>query len=580
MIRDRAGDEDLTPEERAWRREHLSDCAHCRAEHRALALLALDDNNPAGAAPMLNELARRRLINQVVARAVQPAAMQPPASAPARSSARRKLTAALAASVLLGTTAALLAHQYGAPPEAPTRTTLKIAGTHSHAPRPGPLAPVLAKVLLQSGEATLDGAPMAAARTMEPGRTLRVATGQMVLQLPMGSKMLVKRHSTVGLEQLDADRVRVHLRQGELLAKVTRRRPGQEFEVQTPAGRVVVRGTYFSVRVVGGSTMLSVLEGRVRVVEQGGAIRELTAGQATTLGQSGVRPVSTAASNTAARQGRLLALLGNGSQGASARVISKPAGATVTVDGTTLGKTPVVAALYAGQHKLSVRRAGYRPVRESLSLRPGDVLLRDYHLGRRLVARLTPQAAPSSPAGTAPKPQDQAANRVRLKDLEQRVNSLKEKVFRSKKTLLELKATAQGRHLSGSQLVVRHANEMGKAFKLVRAEYALDGARVFLKADGSGALAASRQLEVINQALSPGEHTLGVHLVFRGHGYGIFPYFKGYKFDVRSSHTFTAGSGKRTTVEATAYEKGLFTKFEDLPAVKFKVDHQDLGTKK
>jgi len=168
---------------------------------------------------------------------------------------------------------------------------------------------------------------------------------------------------------------------------------------------------------------------------------------------------------------------------------------------------------------------------------------------------------------------------VRLKDLEQRVNSLKEKVFRSKKTLLEMKAAAQGRGLSGSQLVVRHANEMGKAFKLVRAEYALDGARIFLKTDGAGALAASRQLEVINQALAPGEHTLGVHLVFRGHGYGIFPYFKGYKFDVRSSHTFTAGSGKRTTVEATAYEKGLFTKFEDLPAIKFKVDHQDLGTK-
>ena len=562
-------------EERAFRREHLERCADCRAEQGAMALLSLDQR-PRGAAPELDELSRRRLINEVVAAAAWPATPVPEAPPARKASGRLGVAVALAASVLIGTIAGLLSHHYSQP-VGPAEPPTRMAGIHAPAPTQTPSMPLQAKVLLQSGKATLDGTPMAAARTMKPGRVLRVATGQMVLQLPMGSKMLLRPRSTLGLTRLDGDLVRVHLQQGEVLARVTRRGPGQVFEVATPAGKVVVRGTYFSVRVSGGQTLLSVLEGRVRVEERGGAIRELTGGQAITLGQGGVRPVATADARAAAGQGRLLSLLGNGSRGASARIISKPAGATVIVDGQAMGKTPLVAALYAGQHRLAVRRSGYRPARESLTLRPGDVLLREYHLGRRLVAR-----APR----TEPRPQDRpataeepGASRVQLKDLEQKVNSLKEKVFRSKKSLLEMKAAVQGRALSGAQLVVRHTNEMSKTFKLVRAEYALDGARIFLRAGKDGKLASSRLLEVTNQSLAPGEHTLAVRLVFRGNGYGIFPYFKGYKFDVRSSHTFTVGTGRRTTVKATAYEKGLFTKFEDLPAIKFSVEHAALGAR-
>ncbi len=572
----RADGQEPSVEERAFRQEHLKRCADCRAEQGGLALLALD-RGPRGAAPELDELSRRRLINQAVAAAAQPATPVPEAPPARRASGRLAVAVALAASVLIGTVGGLLSHHFSQPLLGPVEPPTRMAGIHAKAPAPTPATPLQAKVLLQSGKATLDGTPMAAARTMRPGRVLRVATGQMVLQLPMGSKMLLRPRSTLGITRLDGHRVRLHLRQGEVLARVTRRGPGQEFEVTTDAGRVVVRGTYFSVRVDGGKTLLSVLEGRVRVVERGGAIRELTGGQAITLGRGGVRPVAVADARSAAGHGRLLSLLGNGSEGASARIISKPAGATVTVDGQTVGKTPLVAALYAGKHKLAVRRAGYRSARESLTLRPGDVLLREYHLGRRLLAR-APRAEP--PAPDRPKRgADPAASRVRLKELEQKVNSLKEKVFRSKKSLLEMNAAVRGRGLSGAQLVVRHANEMGKAFRLVRAEYALDGARIFLKASDGGKLASSRKLQVINQALAPGEHTLGVRLVFRGNGYGIFPYFKGYKFDVRSSHTFTVGAGKRTTVKATAYEKGLFTKFEDLPAIKFSVEHAALGAR-
>ena len=556
--------------------EHLARCEACRLEQQALGLLRWDgqDSSPA---PALDELTRRRQLNSLL----QQAAVAAPEAAPAQRAPRRlKVTAALAASVLVGTVAALLAHQYGRTPT-PTHATAPRAATVKPGARlvavPAP-APLPARVLLLAGRATLDGTPMAAGRAMEPGRTLRVATGQMVLQLPLGSKMLVRPRTTLGLEQLTPHRVRLRLQQGELLAEVTRRQPGQVFEVQTPAGRVQVKGTRFALKTSGDRTRLWVLEGQVRVVERDGVARQLSAGQAITLGDGNgvVRPLGESETKTAARPSRLLALVGNGVRGASARVTSDPAGATVAVDGIPLGQTPLVAALYAGLHRLSVRRRGFRSVRESLELKPGDVLLRDYQLGR-LVARAGPMV--TRPLRAEPPAPNPAADRIRLKELEQKVNALKLRVIHSKVSLHEMKAAIRGRGLSGAQLVVKHINQMGKAFKLVRAEYALDGERVFLRSDTSGTLAARRQLEALNQAIKPGNHTLGVHLVFRGNGFGIFPYFKGYKFDVRSSHTFTAAEGKRTTVEAVAYEKGILTRIEDLPTIKFRVDHQRLGSK-
>ena len=44
-------------------------------------------------------------------------------------------------------------------------------------------------------------------------------------------------------------------------------------------------------------------------------------------------------------------------------------------------------------------------------------------------------------------------------------------------------------------------------------------------------------------------------LTFQGNGYGVFSYLRGYKFEVKSSHAFTAVEGKTLTVVATAFEK-------------------------
>jgi hypothetical protein len=162
---------------------------------------------------------------------------------------------------------------------------------------------------------------------------------------------------------------------------------------------------------------------------------------------------------------------------------------------------------------------------------------------------------------------------VRLRDLETRINVLQEQIFRSKARLNLLKETVLHGVIAGSRAVVTFKNEMGSAFKLTRAVFAVDGVQVKALADESGKLNEADKFEIFNGAIVPGPHTLMVMLVYQGSGFGVFNYFKGYKFTVRSSHTFTAGEGKLTEITIRGFEKGnITTPLAERPAVDFKIN--------
>src|ERR1700754_4997988 len=97
---------------------------------------------------------------------------------------------------------------------------------------------------------------------------------------------------------------------------------------------------------------------------------------------------------------------------------------------------------------------------------------------------------------------------------------------------------------------------MGNSYKLVKVVYSLDGAPIFNKADEEGSLGDQEEFDIYNGSIVPGEHTLSVRLQYRGHGYGIFSYLKGYRFKVNSSHTFTAPEAKSLQLRVVGYEKG------------------------
>ncbi|MFW6067673.1 MAG: hypothetical protein ACOC97_04985 [Myxococcota bacterium] len=159
---------------------------------------------------------------------------------------------------------------------------------------------------------------------------------------------------------------------------------------------------------------------------------------------------------------------------------------------------------------------------------------------------------------------------VRLRDLEQRINELKEQIFRSKARLSLLAETVLQGVVAGSQAVIMHENKMSSSYKLVKAVYALDGAPIFNRADEEGGLGDRKEFQVYDGSIVPGEHTLTVNLEYRGHGYGIFSYLKGYRFRVRSNYSFTAPEGRAVSLRVVGYEKGGPTApLEERPAIRY-----------
>jgi|SRR5579871_1180418 len=196
-----------------------------------------------------------------------------------------------------------------------------------------------------------------------------------------------------------------------------------------------------------------------------------------------------------------------------------------------------------------------------------------------------PQATPATPPAAAPPatapappasaPSNQGASyTVRLHELERRVNELKEQIFRSKARLNLLKETVLHGVIAGSRAVIMHRNEMGSTYTLIKLVYALDGAEIFAKSDDTGHIADNQEFEIFNGSIVPGNHTLTVLMVYQGNGFGVFSYLKGYKFNVRGSHTFAAGEGKQTQLKVVGFEKGnpLTTDPKDRPAVDFRVN--------
>jgi hypothetical protein len=187
------------------------------------------------------------------------------------------------------------------------------------------------------------------------------------------------------------------------------------------------------------------------------------------------------------------------------------------------------------------------------------------------VSPAAPVGADGTTTSTAEKADvDAATYAVRLRDLEQRINELKEQIFRSKARLSLLAETVLQGVVAGSQTAIVHENKMSASYKLVKVVYALDGAPIFNRTDEEGGLGDQAEFEVYNGSIVPGEHTLTANLEYRGHGYGIFSYLKGYRFKVRSSYTFTAPEGKAVEVRVVGYEKGGPTApLEERPAVRY-----------
>ena len=179
---------------------------------------------------------------------------------------------------------------------------------------------------------------------------------------------------------------------------------------------------------------------------------------------------------------------------------------------------------------------------------------------------------PSAPAKPA---MDGPTYAVRLRDLEARVDELKDQIRRSHTRLALLSDTIMSGGASGSRAEVEFDNEMSNAFRLVRALFVIDGTVQYNRQDETGALADQKTIPIFSGSVPPGDHTVQVLLSFQGNGFGVFTYLKGYHFDVKSEHSFTSIEGRQLTLTATALEKGgVTTPLEQRPSVEW---HEKVG---
>lgn len=194
-----------------------------------------------------------------------------------------------------------------------------------------------------------------------------------------------------------------------------------------------------------------------------------------------------------------------------------------------------------------------------------------------------PAAASAAPAATAPAgakapagadaakgKMDGATYAVRLRDLEARVDELKEQIRRSHTRLSLLSDTILSGGVGGARTSIRFQNDMSGAFRLTRALFVLDGAVQYNKQDDTGALAGQKEIPIFKGSITPGDHTLQVLLRLRGHGYGVFSYLRGYQFEVKQTHSFSVTEGKEVDLDVIAWEKGgVTTPLEQRPAVRY-----------
>jgi hypothetical protein len=186
-----------------------------------------------------------------------------------------------------------------------------------------------------------------------------------------------------------------------------------------------------------------------------------------------------------------------------------------------------------------------------------------------------PQAAAgTSPEGAAPTGQtagvDGSTYVVRMRDLAQRIDELKEQIRRSHTRLSLLSDTILSGGVGGARAEITFTNEMSSAFRLVRALFVLDGAVQYNKQDDTGVLAEQKSIPIFSGSIPPGDHTLQVLIKLQGYGYGVFSYLRGYKFEIKSTHSFTVAEGKTMRVEVVAWEKGgVTTPLEQRPAIRY-----------
>jgi len=191
-------------------------------------------------------------------------------------------------------------------------------------------------------------------------------------------------------------------------------------------------------------------------------------------------------------------------------------------------------------------------------------------------AATTPAAGETPAEGEVPAAGEEFDRRLLTE--EEKVNSLKEQVFRAKATLQLLKEIVIQGSSSGARAILWHENSLSGSFSIDSITYYLDGQSIYSFGVGSGGEGLPKEFKLHDGPVPAGNHTIAVSMVLRGNGFGVFSYVDRYTFNVDSSYAFTVEDGKSCEVWVRIKErKGVGRSFVERPNVVYDLNCTRIG---
>lgn len=382
-------------------KEHLERCPDCAAEAALLRALAEDDGP--GAAEPLDDLARRRFIDDVLAGADELDGKAAPARNVESPPRRFWTPLPLFAGATLGAcaTAALFLLIVMPSVRAPVPTPPPSPDRGEEAPTPPPPS-LTPRLLLTAGVVRSGSDTLAPGDSIPLDQSLSVDDGHALVELESGRLLHLADATEITFEaEAEGEGPRVSLARGALLASVApRREGGRGLVVETSRGRVLVTGTVFSVTVADDDVLVDVLRGQVELLRNDDMGPEpVEAGQRRSFVAEESSPLPGERQEEMWRALRPADMLA-GDAGARLSIRSTPSGAMVRLDGVSLGVTPLVLNLRAGHRLMTLEAAGHQTAREALDIAPGLTLSRNITL-EQAEDEAQPDAGSSRPATSA-----------------------------------------------------------------------------------------------------------------------------------------------------------------------------------
>ena len=159
---------------------------------------------------------------------------------------------------------------------------------------------------------------------------------------------------------------------------------------------------------------------------------------------------------------------------------------------------------------------------------------------------------------------DDSSLRSELKDATTRLDELHAELRR-----LHVRLKVAESQLPAPQADIGIVDALSNDFVVTAVHLWLDGVPIYTRDDDNGCVLGPA-IHLLSGPLAPGDHVARIALRLRGNG-ALFPYLRGYRFELASSHRFTASVGRTATVTLRAFERGNeVTPYVQLPAVEWK----------